>query len=45
MEEDPTAEELRTDLTTVFLGRVLTTNATSRMRTRGELVGVTVRHE
>jgi hypothetical protein len=45
LEGDPETEELRTDVTTVFLGfGILTTNASSRMRTKGELVGSMVRH-
>ena len=46
LEGDPATEELLTDVTTVFLGfGILTTNASSRMRTKGELLGTTVRHE
>jgi hypothetical protein len=42
---DAETEELRTDVTTVFLGfGILTTNASSRMRTKGELVGSMVLH-
>ncbi len=45
LEGDAAQEELRTDVTTVFLGfGILTTNATSRMRTSGELQGAVVRH-